>query len=475
MELNILYLNDVHGYLEPHNELFYNNKGEFTETVGGYSRIATLAKQIRQNSNATLLFDGGDTFHGTFPLVDSKGEAAIPLLNKLSFNAMVGHWDFAYGPQQLKYLLSKLNYPMLGINVYNEDGSLFLQPFITIQIASLKIGVIGICSNIIDKTMPAQFSEGLKITSGIDELPAYIAQLRNDKVDIIILLSHNGFPQDMHMLQKVDGVDICLSAHTHNRLYKSITVNNAILIQCGCHGSFLGHLKISIEDKHITDHQYHLLKVAQSISPDPEMEKIIDTILQPYQDIKNNVIGSTEMTLHRYDTVNSSMDNLLLNAIMYVSGTEISFSNGWRYGAPIRSGTITEEDLFNIIPMNPPVSIVELTGQEIIEMLEENLERTFSSEPMRQMGGYVKRCGGLRINLRIENPAGHRIQEIYFGERHLNPKEVFKVSFVTSQGVPKNIGKNRREMDMKAVEAMTEFLKTRPRFNVNDNSMFALV
>ncbi len=47
MELNILYLNDVHGYLEPHNELFYNNKGEFTETVGGYARIATLINQIR--------------------------------------------------------------------------------------------------------------------------------------------------------------------------------------------------------------------------------------------------------------------------------------------------------------------------------------------------------------------------------------------------------------------------------------------
>ncbi len=352
---------------------------------------------------------------------------------------MVGHWDFAYGPQQLKHLLSKLSYPMLGINVYNEDGSLFLQPYITLQIEKLKIGVIGICSNIIDKTMPSQFSEGLKITDGIVELPAYIEQLKNDKVDIIILLSHNGFPQDMHMLQQVDGIDICLSAHTHNRLYKSGLVNGAVVIQCGCHGSFLGHLKINVEDKGITGHRYDLIKIAQHISADTEMEKIIDNILRPYQTIKNNVIGNTEVTLHRYDTMNSSMDNLLLNAIKYVSGTEISFSNGWRYGAPIRSGHITEEDLFNMIPMNPPVSTVDLTGQEIIDMLEENLERTFSAEPMKQRGGYVKRCAGLRINLRIENPVGHRIQEIYFHDKHLDPKEVFKVSFVTSQGVPKNI------------------------------------
>lgn len=475
MELDIIYLNDVHGYLVQHDELFYNNKGEFTETVGGYSRISTLVKQIRQNNNSTLLFDGGDTFHGTKPLVDSKGEAIIPVLNKLAFNAMVGHWDFAYGPQQLKHLLSKLSYPMLGINVYNEDGSLFVQPFITLQIESLRIGVIGICSNIIDKTMPAQFSEGLKITDGIAELPSYVEQLKSDKVDIIILLSHNGFPQDMHMLQEVDGIDICLSAHTHNRLYKPELVNKAIVIQCGCHGSFLGHLKINIEDKRIAGHQYDLIKVAQHISNDAEMEELIDTIWQPYQTIKQNVIGSTEITLHRYDTLNSSLDNLLLKAIMFVTGTDIAFSNGWRYGAPIRSGSITEEDLFNIIPVNPPVSTVDLSGQEIIDMLEENLERTFSKEPMKQMGGYVKRCGGLRINFRIENPVGHRIQEIYFGGKHLNPNEIYKVSFVTSQGVPEKFGKNRKKMDMNAVEAMKELLKVHPKFYVNEDNLFTLV
>lgn len=475
MELNILFLNDVHGYLEPHAELFYNTKGEFTETVGGYSRIATLIKQIRQSNKPTLLFDGGDTFHGTKPMVDSKGEALIPVLNKLSFNAMVGHWDFAYGPQQLKHLLSKLSYPMLGINVFNEDSSLFLQPFITIQFENLKIGVIGICSNIIDKTMPAQFSEGLKITNGIDELPAYIKQLRDEKTDLIILLSHNGFPQDVHMLQQVDGIDICLSAHTHNRLYKTVLVNKAILIQCGCHGSFLGHLKINVEDKRLTGHQYQLRKVEQHISADKEMENIIERILQPYQTIQNNVVGRTEMTLHRYNTMNSSMDNLLLNAIRYVSGTEIAFSNGWRYGAPIRRGDITEDDLYNIIPMNPPVSTVDLTGQEILDMLEENLERTFSAGPMKQMGGYIKRCAGLRINLRIENPAGHRIQEIYFGAKHLDPKETYNVSFVTSQGVPKHTGENRKEMNIKAVEAMKAFLKHHPVFNVDDADIFALV
>jgi len=80
-------------------------------------------------------------------------------LNALNFDAMVGHWDFAYGPKQLKKLEAQLTYPVLAINVYNDDGSLFLHPYIIKKVEDVKIAIIGICSNIIDKTMPKHFSE----------------------------------------------------------------------------------------------------------------------------------------------------------------------------------------------------------------------------------------------------------------------------------------------------------------------------
>ncbi len=474
MELHILYLNDVHGYLTPHNELFYDQSGERIETVGGYSRIATLVHRIRRRHPSALLFDGGDTFHGTYPMVESKGEAIIPVLNHLSFDAMVGHWDFAYGPKQLKHILSKLNHPMLGINVFHEDGSLFFDPHVMLMVDDLRVGVIGICSAIIGESMPAEFSEGLTITNGIDELPAHIAQLKSDGADLIIVLSHNGFPQDMHMLDTVSGIDICLSAHTHNRLYEPVRVGESILIQCGCHGSFLGHLALQMDGKRITGHEYQLMKVDNHIQPDSDMERIIETVQKPYPSLEKNIVGRTTSTLHRYDTLNSSMDSLLLHALMHVSGTTVAFSNGWRYGAPIGPSDITEDDLHNIIPVNPPVSTVEMTGREIKTMLEKNLERTFSSEPMKQMGGYAKRCAGLRIHLRIEHPAGHRIQEIYRGDAHLHPDETVKVSFVTTQGVPPNMGTNRQDLDITAVDAMKQFLRDHPEFDAGKEPVFVL-
>ena len=108
-------------------------------------------------------------------------------------------------------------------------------------------------------------------------------------------------------------------------------------------------------------------------------------------------------------------------------------------------------------------------------MLEENLERTFSSHPLDQMGGYIKRCVGLRVNFRIENPKGHRIQEVYFADEHLQPDAFYKVSYVTSQGVPPNIGRNREDLEIHAVEAMKSFLISQPHYVKATAQTFNLV
>lgn len=475
MKLSIAYINDVHGYLEPHPELFYEGGKEIVETAGGYARIAYVVNNIRKNNPNTLLFDGGDTFHGTLPVVKSKGEVLPPVLNKMGISAMVGHWDFAYGPVQLKKLIGQLNYPFLGINVYNNDETLFLPPYTFIQVEDLKIAVIGICSNIIDKTMPKHFSEGLKITDGLKELPTTIKKVKEEGANLIILLSHNGFPQDVEMLNKVDGVDICLSAHTHNRLYDAVKINDGIIIQCGCHGSFLGHLQLIIEQNKIVKFNYELITIDSTIKANKEIEVLVKEVMQPYQHLKEKIVGKTELLLHRYNTIASTMDDLLLSAIKSLGSFDLAFSNGWRYGIPIDIGNITKWDLYNIVPMNPEISEVEMTGEEIIQMLEENLERTFCEDAMKQMGGYVKRCSGLNIKMRIENPKGYRIQQIFIKEEPVIKEQTYKVVFVTAQGVPENFGNNRHHLSINAVEAMVEYLTHNPIYSATTLNTFSLV
>ncbi len=416
--LTIVQMNDTHAYLDIHQEMFWKGDHAVYRQTGGYARIATIVKQIRTESLGSCLFcDCGDTLHGTYPALQTQGQAMIPILNSLGIDAMTAHWEFAYGPEIFNQRVAELNYPMLANNIFNKvTKKPVYQPYFIKEIGGLRIGLIGIASNIVDKTMPPSYSEGIYFTLGKDELPPIIDLLRiKEKVDLIVLISHLGFTQDLKLLSEVRGIDVCLSGHTHNRLYKPVLIGKTILMQSGCHGSFLGRLDLVIVDGQITDYQHRLIEVEAVVQPDPIVAELVKHALAPYKNELAEIVGETATALNRGTTLETTMDNFLLQALLESTGAQLAFSNGWRYGAPIVPGQITLNDLYNMIPMNPPVSTVELTGAEIKTMLEENLERTFSCDPYNQMGGYVKRCLGLNIYFKIENPSGRRIQKLFAG------------------------------------------------------------
>jgi hypothetical protein len=62
-------------------------------------------------------------------------------------------------------------------------------------------------------------------------------------------------------------------------------------------------------------------------------------------------------------------------------------------------------------------------------MTEENLERTFSRDPMQQMGGYVKRCLGMNTYFKVENPENSRIQEMLINGSPVDKKRSYAAAF----------------------------------------------
>src|SRR3546814_11540973 len=80
-----------------------------------------------------------------------------------------------------------------------------------------------------------------------------------------------------------------------------------------------------------------------------------------------------------------------------------------------------------MVPTNPPVSLTEVTGAEIRQMIEENLERTFAADPYDQMGGYIKRMRGVDLAFKAENPKGQRIERLFLDGRPANDGTVYAV------------------------------------------------
>ncbi|MDX9863517.1 MAG: bifunctional metallophosphatase/5'-nucleotidase [Anaerolineaceae bacterium] len=477
-KITLVQMNDSHAYLDLHPELFWEHGKAAYRSAGGYARIATVLNQIRQENPGQVLFlDGGDTFHGTYPAVHTKGHALVPILNALQPDAMTAHWEFAYTPQGFKSLTNELDYPMLAVNVYQKNTvKRFFKPYEVIETAGLRVGVIGIASNIVDKTMPPHFSEGIFFTNGEEELPEIIHTLREEEnADLVVLLSHLGFPQDMHLLEKVPGVDVDLSAHTHHRLEQVVRQGSTLVVQSGSHGSYLTRLDLDIDEGQIIDFRHQLIEISADIKPDPEVEALVQTALQPHREELNQIVGETRLALHRGLNLEATMDNFLLSALRHHTGAQIAFSNGWRYGAPVLPGPIRLNDLHNIVPVNPPVSTVEITGEELWAMLEENLNSVFARDPFQQMGGYVKRSLGLRVFFKVENPYPTRIHKIFVDEVEVQPTQRYQAAFITEQGVPAAYGQNRQQHPEKMIAVMQTYLKQTGPFDLGLQGTFTLI
>src|SRR5690606_17746245 len=118
MKFTLIQQNDTHGCLELHNELYWSTEGPVLKKAGGLARISRYVKTLKKEQENVLFFDGGDLFHGTLPLVASKGEAILPLLEKMDIDGFVpGNWDYAYGKKQLRNLTDRLPFPALSCNV----------------------------------------------------------------------------------------------------------------------------------------------------------------------------------------------------------------------------------------------------------------------------------------------------------------------------------------------------------------------
>ena len=160
---------------------------------------------------------------------------------------------------------------MLAINCFAKaDGALVFEPYRMIERGGLRVAVIGIACPIVDKTMPPAFSEGVRFTIGNDELPRWIETVRRDeRADLVVVLSHLGFPQDVKLARETDGIDVLVSGHTHNRMRDAIVENGAIVFQSGCHGSFIGRLDVEVADRRVVSHRHQLIPVDDTLDEEP--------------------------------------------------------------------------------------------------------------------------------------------------------------------------------------------------------------
>ncbi len=449
----ILHTADIHAQVYTHDEFFVENGQVLYKKRGGFAVLKTMLNKLRsENPGNTLLIDGGDCFQGGGLAALSQGKAIVPLINDIRYDLMIpGNWEVAYKKEMMLQDLSGYTAAKICANMFHQtgdslNGNLIFPPYWTTTIAGIKLGFIGYTDPKVPKRQPPAFSVGIQYANPIDSVAKYITELKEkEQCVMVFLVTHLGLAQQVDLSNKpqVQGVDYILGGDTHERVRNPIAGKYAMVTEPGAFGSFVARLDLVIENGKVQDKNYELLEVdPEKYKADSQMLDLIKRERAPYREELDKVIGKSRIPLVRYYVLETPMDNLITDAMMWKFKPDVALSNGFRFCPPLvperktKEAVITIDYLWSMIPINAEIKSGQVPGQQLWDWLEKELHNVFAKNTAERLGGWVVRMKGMHLNFTMNNELGQRINWIKINDKPIDLSRIYTVLTCEREGDP---------------------------------------
>jgi S-sulfosulfanyl-L-cysteine sulfohydrolase len=431
---------------------FEKGAGRFGK-LGGFAHLKTLIDRLRGDGGGggrALLLDGGDLWQGSGLANAMQGADIVEAANLLGIEAMTGHWEFTYGEKTLRDNLASFKGEFLAQNVFLTEEAAFndakafdpasgrvFKPSLVKEIGGYRVAVIGQAFPYVPIAHPKRFTPDWKFGIHDEELQKLVDGLRgNDKVDAVILLSHNGMDVDLKLASRVTGIDVILGGHTHDAVPQPIAITNSggvtLVTNAGSNGKFLGVLDLELAKGKVADVRYRLLPVfSELLKPDAPMQALIDKMRAPLAADWSDKIATADRLLYRRGNFSGTTDQLICDALRTGLDAEIALSPGFRWGTAALAGQpLTMEDVLAQTAITYPATYVQsMTGGQIKDILEDVCDNLFNTDPYYQQGGDMVRVGGLAYICTPAESVGKRISDLKLDNgRKLDAGKRYKVA-----------------------------------------------
>src|SRR5215472_6952342 len=217
--------------------------------IGGLDRAATVIKAVRaeRGQDRVLLLDGGDSWQGSLGALRTKAQDMVDCLRLLKPDAMTGHWEFTYGEDRVKELIKQLGFPFLALNVRDTEWQEPAFPaYKMFDKAGTRVAVLGQAFPYTPVANPRWMMPSWTFGIREEDVRATVAKARRDGAQLVVFLSHNGFDVDRKLAARVDGIDVILTAHTHDALPQVVRVGRTLLVASGSAGKFVSRLDLDV-------------------------------------------------------------------------------------------------------------------------------------------------------------------------------------------------------------------------------------
>ncbi len=420
----ILYMNDVHGRLES-----FKPQGA-DAPLGGLIKLATLVEDIlSEKAGNVIILDAGDSLHGTNLVNLFEGKPMIEAGEVIGVDAMaIGNHEFNYGQAALLKRAEEAKYVFLSANTIEADTRRALFPgAVILPVGEKRVGVFGLTTVDTPTVTHPKNVEGLEFLDPIKVSSWMVPYLRDqEKVDLVIALTHIGYDDDRLLADSVSGIDIIVGGHSHTKLDQPEKVGDTIIVQSGEHAQFLGCLEVGLEDGKITDYAGALIPCAPEVVDNSEVGEIGRRYNKELEVKLGEVIGEAVVALDgeraNVRTKETNLGNLVADVMRDAGSADICLTNGGGIRASINAGPISVGDVFNVLPFDNTLVVLEVSGANI----KAALERSVSEYP-QQLGGFLQ-VSGLSFEFDPLKAPGERVVSVLVDNKPLDEKKTYTVA-----------------------------------------------
>jgi 5'-nucleotidase len=444
VDLQILAFNDYHGHLES------NTPGTVAGApAGGSEYLSSMLNQLREGNKYSLTVAAGDLIGGS-PAFSGlfHDEPSVESLNAMELDvSSVGNHEFDEGVTELLRMQEGGCHPVdgcyfpaqpypgadfqwLAANVVNETtGDTPLPPYWIERFNNIEVAFIGMTLEATDTLVAAAGIQGWDFLDEAETANALVPELEAQGVEAIIVLLHEGGSQTpppgavdacvgitgpiVAINNALDpAIDAMITGHTHlpyNCVLDDSAGNPRIVTSAYSYGRVVSELNLVL-DKRTKDVRRDLSTatnhavIQADLTPDPAMTTIIDKWQPLFDAAGNTPVGTISADITRGGNppgsdrgVESAAGNLVADAQLWATssnGAEVAFMNPggvrsdltYAQSAGEGDGVVTYGEAFTFQPFGNTLVTYEMTGAQIISVLEEQCQPSSASRPFLHLG-----------------------------------------------------------------------------------------
>ena len=424
VDVQILGLNETHGQLTPLRRI--------GRPAGGAAALAAYLEREEAENSRTLILDSGDFMQG--PAISSYfvGESTVEVFNHIGVDAVaVGNHEFDWGQDVLDERIEQAEFPFLAANIVDLNGEApeGIQPYVIEKLQGVKVGIIGLANpDTKSVTLPAA-TEGLTflgVAASAEAVNAAAAELVSQGVETIVVLAHQGLETASTgpLAGIVAGLDseIDLVLGGHIPLEFNTVINGIPVVQP--FGNTRGYADVTLTVDRATK---DVVAVAtelnttyvDEITPDAEVQAIVDRYQAVLKEALGGVVGEASTEIVRNRTGESEMGNFVTDAMRtHLPEIDVAITNAGGLRADIDAGPITLEEIYAVLPFNNTLVLMNLTGAQLRQVLEEGAASRFGTVQV----------SGVTWSFDPARPFGSRVSSVTVNGTPLDPAATYRVA-----------------------------------------------